>query len=568
MQPEPPEHAAVPLLARPAVAVATLVLATLLLTGLRIVSLPLMDPDESRCALIVQDVLHNGHWTVPQLEGKPYVDKPPPYFWIVAVTQKAVGNFVLAGRLISALATLLAVLVTWDMARRLAGPLAGLIAGLTLLTGVEFIFLARWYRMEMPFAAFMWAAIWWFWRWEDRGPAAPGPQRPRRPLGLWQQWAGFYGLAAMAVLVKGPAALALICAIVGCYMLVQRRPLRVLEFLNPVGLAILLAIVLPPALLIARDDPGFLGHFFFVENVERFASGGHGHRLNFLFYIPILLGGLWPWTIYLPGGLMRTAPWRQEDRRLGRSMWLVWLAAAIPLILFSISTTKLMHYILPCFPPLAVLMAPPMAAWIAGRRPDRLYLHGARAMAGALVVSMAILGWCQHYFGRLDAVYFSAAAVLILAALAMLWLLARGRRGRFAALAFGCMLLLEVFALGWVAPMVYEQISRRDMGLLAKRIATPDTALAFAGSRRYSFPLYAGRIAFTNPDATNPEELPDLVALFKGDRPVLCLVASDAQMRRLAEAMGDSLIYTVASGPQEFRLITNHAEFAEQPGPQ
>ena len=54
--------------------------------------LPLTDPDETRCALIVQDMLQNGNWIVPHLEGDLYVDKPAPYFWLAAAGQVLTGD--------------------------------------------------------------------------------------------------------------------------------------------------------------------------------------------------------------------------------------------------------------------------------------------------------------------------------------------------------------------------------------------------------------------------------------------------------------------------------------------
>ena len=62
--------------------------------------------------------------------------------------------------------------------------------------------MARWYRMDMPFAAAMWAAIWWFWRAEERRTGPDG--KPDRA-----GWVGFYAFCGLATLMKGPLGLAL-----------------------------------------------------------------------------------------------------------------------------------------------------------------------------------------------------------------------------------------------------------------------------------------------------------------------------------------------------------------------
>ena len=72
-------------------------------------SLPLADPDESRCALIVRNMFSTGDWVVPRLEGRAYFTKPAPFFWLAAVGQKVTGSAEQGGRGVSALSGILAV---------------------------------------------------------------------------------------------------------------------------------------------------------------------------------------------------------------------------------------------------------------------------------------------------------------------------------------------------------------------------------------------------------------------------------------------------------------------------
>lgn len=91
---------------------------SLLLFLLNARSLPLTDPEEARCGLIVRDILQHGHWLVPHLRGRPYFDKPAPFFWLAAAAVRLTGSAELGGRLIPALGGLVAVLVTYAFARR------------------------------------------------------------------------------------------------------------------------------------------------------------------------------------------------------------------------------------------------------------------------------------------------------------------------------------------------------------------------------------------------------------------------------------------------------------------
>ena len=145
--------------------------------------LPLMDPDESRCALIVRQMLRGGDWLLPHLNGQAYWDKPAVFFWLAAAGQRLTGNAELGGRLVAAVAGCLCVLVTYAYARRLGGRAAGLLAGIALATSAEFLFVARWYRMDMCFVAAMWAALWWYG--EANYPPRRAPaERPARTGGV------------------------------------------------------------------------------------------------------------------------------------------------------------------------------------------------------------------------------------------------------------------------------------------------------------------------------------------------------------------------------------------------
>ncbi len=172
-------------------------------------TLPLMDPDESRCAQIAAEMERSGDWLVPHFEGEVYFDKPAPFFWLTVVARKLTGNMELSGRLVASLAGIAAVLTTYAVGQRVFGATAGLLGGLILATSIEFLFIARWFRMDMPFTAAMWAAVWWFLRGESLF-AADGNWEHRR-----RGWVGFYFFCATATLFKGPAGLPMGAQIVG-----------------------------------------------------------------------------------------------------------------------------------------------------------------------------------------------------------------------------------------------------------------------------------------------------------------------------------------------------------------
>jgi 4-amino-4-deoxy-L-arabinose transferase-like glycosyltransferase len=163
---------------------------------------------------------------------------------------------------------------------------------------------------------------------------------------------------ALAVLAKGPIGLLLPGLIVAAYALLRRDVRALREALSPAGWLVFAAIAGPWYVLEYLAQRGaFLDVFFLNHNLERFTSTVHNHPGSILYYVPVLLGGLFPWS-----GLVLPALFSIRPRRSAADLFLcLWLL--LPLLFFSAAGSKLPGYILPCLPPLAIL---------AGRAADRL----------------------------------------------------------------------------------------------------------------------------------------------------------------------------------------------------
>ena len=144
----------------------------------------------------------------------------------------------------------------------------------------------------------------------------------------------------------------------------------------------------------------YLQSFFVGDNLERFATDRFNEPRALWFYLPIVIGGMLPWSIYL-----LALPWRsavrvaRRQRRLTDVEWRLLLWALVPLLFFTISIGKQPRYILPVLPPLAILLARSMTTRIAdasrGPRACRGDLGNRRAVCRRLPSSSTARGRCS-----------------------------------------------------------------------------------------------------------------------------------------------------------------------------
>ncbi|NIA07025.1 MAG: hypothetical protein GWP14_05225 [Actinobacteria bacterium] len=529
----------------------------------RIASLPLVDPDEARCALIVQEMQATGNWLVPHLEGQLYFDKPAPFFWLAALVQNVTGSQELGGRLIAALAGLAAVLVSWAWGRRIFGNLAGLLAGLVLATSVEFFFIARWYRMDMPFVAAIWAAIWWLWRTERSG-AKPSP---------WRGWVGFYALAGVATLFKGPAGLGLPMLIVIVYLLVSGQSRRLLGMFHPLGIGLYLLIAAPWYVAISLAEPGYAYEFFVQQNLFRYVGAGNlGHKWPGILYVPILLAGLLPWTIYLPGAVVRYFPRRWQQLKQHSEFLLLWLIALVTVVFFSFSTTKLPSYILLTFPPLAILIGGLIAEWISTPAPDLLLRHSARALLTAvLVIAPLILIGTEVYLQSLDLWIVLPIGISVFAAWRMYASLVRDNRRMLVGWGLVGIIAMFTFVAGHTTSAAYELLSTKSLAALVPPDSDGQRKICFWETKKYSFLVYTHTLKWTKFRREDPDGLGRLTRLMDSDKPVYCLVSGKEQLQSLKSACPNRLrmlgqtknrwLVTNVTGPESisFSNINNMA---------
>jgi 4-amino-4-deoxy-L-arabinose transferase-like glycosyltransferase len=347
--------------------------------------LPLIDPDEGRYIEIPREMLERGDFVTPMLNHVKYFEKPPLHYWLNALSLSVFGENEFAARFAGTLCGLLTVLITYYLGRRLFGRRPALCAATVLGTAVGFLIQARINFTDMTLTFCLSAAFAFFMLAERDGAT-----RKARDYYL------FYAFMALAVLAKGLIGIVLPGAVIFLYMVVTRRWRILREMRLVTGGALFLLICAPWFVLVSLRNPEF-AHFFFIhEHFQRFLTKVHHRYQPLWFFIPVLAGTMLPWSLFIPAALKKG--WQERKRHTDTLFLLLW--AGVIFAFFSKSNSKLVPYILPVFPPLALLIG----KWFAEAPREKsvrvlatatgtlLTLMGAAAIAYPQLVGKAKIG--------------------------------------------------------------------------------------------------------------------------------------------------------------------------------
>ena len=306
----------------------------------------LHEPDETRYAEIVREMRASGDYLIPTLNGFPHLQKPPVIYWTTAATMRLFGENEIGARMTPILAALGVLWLTYWIGRRWFDPATGRTAAWLLAGSLEFFVLGRGLCPDMvmtfwitaAIAAFIWART------------HPHPNRLR--------FTPFFIGMGIAFATKGPMGILVpLSMAIGWQWAIRspdENPVRV-PWLAGMALTLLLALSWFAACSIRH--PELWQYFAKYEFIDRFFSTTHGRSQPFWFFVPILLVGWLPWTPLFPLAWSGQRPtWVYPNWREAIPWALLgWLLP--PFLLLSLSGSKLVTYILPLFPGIALGLA-------------------------------------------------------------------------------------------------------------------------------------------------------------------------------------------------------------------
>ena len=455
-----------------------LLLGTAFLAFWSLGSLPLIDVDEPVYGQVGKEMAHASlvNWLSPRYGGHLWFDKPPLFYWLTALSMRGFGVSEFAARLPSALLSVALVAATYALARRAYPnvPRAALWAGFVLATSLQFFTLARAAVTDMTLAVCLTLALYGLYTWTQTNQ------------GRWIALAGL--MTGLGMLTKGPVALVLIGVQTLAYLLLTRQAKRLLSPALWLGFALCLAVGLPWfGLMIHLHGRLFINGFLEANNVTRYLQAEHRETSPFWFFLPVLLGGFFPWSLVLPAALL--SAWRSgktayQTQTADNPALFLGLWATLVFVFFSASQSKLVTYIFPLYPAAAVLVG----FWLA-KLPETSLRFSPLWIYAALNVALGIA--LQRLAPKYDVVpgtLFLWLGTLLVAAVLVIIYQRRAWVWLVPGIATGLFLLIA-----WCSPtwQVREaDISDRQIAILASLTTPPDNVVHVLGLKHPSLRYY------------------------------------------------------------------------------
>jgi len=458
----------------------------------------LIGADEPRYAQVAREMLERHDFITPVLNGRPWLEKPPLYYWQAMLVYTALGVSDMSARIPSAIDATVLVIVVYLFFRRFR---SGVEVDAALITAscAGLIGYARAASMDMALTTTFAVGLlaWWAWRESEK----------KIFLAL------FYALMALGMLAKGPVAPFLAAVVIVLFAIVVREPKLIIKTLWLPGVILFCAIALPWYTAVQIRNPQFFREFILEHNLARFSSDLYHHREPFWYYVPVTALALLPWIVFVIATFSKSVRvWWAESRsaerktnhadpdydiqlRIFACCWLV-----VPVVFFSFSQSKLPGYILPAIPAGAMLLADYLRQHLESGESIPKSLAAVHALVAAGPIFPAILisyVVSQHRLPTGRPMLLALGIAFMLTVAIALTLISRAglRMMRFVTLIAVVLTVAAVFKLGTTA--IDQNLSARPLAFELASVETRRLPIAVCGTSReleYGLTFYRNQI--------------------------------------------------------------------------
>lgn len=457
--------------------------------------LALTDPDETFYAQTAKEMYEKGDWLTPRIFGEPQYEKPVLYYWLIMASYIVFGVGEFSARFPSAIFAILGVFGVFFIGKLLYSKLNGFLSAVIMATSLEYFVVGRGCVTDTVLTVLILYTFLFFMAGWTTG----------RKLHYYAAAVA----AALAVLTKGPIGL----FIPGAAILVYLTFIGEIKYLFrrvPVFTAFLvfMAIALPWYIAVALSDgQAFMDEFFGLHNITRFVHPEHKIGDTPFFYVPVVLGGIFPWSAFFifaawdmykkkRGEIIpaQEAEGKAKSPELFLAVWFL-----LVFLFFSASRTKLVTYILPLFPPTALIVGRFWEKLIEGNAGD-VSLAKKKKWSFIIFVITAILaaggaiGLVWHEFPGSLAIkgVLLGAGIFMLCVLLAWYFLKKGKMMFvFLAITISVLLIIPPVAV-YIFPAIEEYESRKELALAIKEFALPNEKVGAESDHRRGIAFYSG----------------------------------------------------------------------------
>lgn len=340
-------------------------------------TVPLLDPDEPVYIQTALEMLNHNDFISPRIYGDFWYDKPPMYYWLIALTVKFLGATELSARLPSAILAIVGAILVYYYGARLFDRKSALYGALILVTSFEYFYLGKAAVTDITLSCFFSGAIFAY---------------------LNRQYRWMYMFMGLSVLTKGPVGIVLPAAIILLHLIATKRLAKIFYLKLFQGSIIFLLITAPwYSMMYNLHGTNFVETFLGFHNVTRFLSPEHTSGQIWYYYFPVLCVGFFPWISYFLPAFFEG--WRERNKENGKNILALMIWLCVVFIFFSISQTKLISYILPMYPPMALLTGWYMNRCLEDFRIKALNFAGAGMMMVSLFIFVGLEITAEYKFG-------------------------------------------------------------------------------------------------------------------------------------------------------------------------
>ncbi len=303
-------------------------------------------PDEARYCEIPREMVAAGHYITPRLDGVLYFEKPPLFYWLQALSIHLFGLGQWSMRFWTACFAVTGCVAVYAMGRHLYDRRTGWLSALVLGTSLLYFAMGHIITLDMAVSVLLCLSLFAF-VWAERQPMGA-----RRRWGMG--WA--FALAALATLTKGLIGIVFPMMAIGLWIILYWDWGQMRRMYLGQGVLLYLVIAAPWHILMQMRHPTFLHYYFIRQHFERYLTDVAHRYQPFWYFLPVVFAGLLPWSLFAFQAArfhLRTT-WAERDRYRSVMLLVVWVVSIF--VFFSASDSKLIPYILPIFPPLAILI--------------------------------------------------------------------------------------------------------------------------------------------------------------------------------------------------------------------